>query len=233
MKSHFYLLYLGILLISCRKESNDGLLGLYRTEQIASVSAPVMYVNNAVITDTALINTYLRHHNYLHHFTYSSTLAMPDSLFIIDFLNNGAVRYMSRNSSNYLQGKKVKLSAVEIGVQGIDTSTFIIYQYPPPRVRCDTLNTLISKYKALEFITVQGPSALVKYVFRQPLSYKNGELFFHAGTYFIMSHPVYQNPPGCTIMTGLRGIIKADHIEASLLPADTIVYQEKKIRMVK
>lgn len=237
MNKLFLLVFGSIILLGCKKStlSDFSIHGFYRTEQIATVGPPVMYVRNAIITDTGIINNYLRSKNFFNRFTYNSIESAPDSLLLAEFLNNASVKYIRGGWPAFRTGIKNALSGSDLAIQSNDTFTLILDPYPGFRVRCDTLGSIIQKYPGLIFLNIfnggSGQMAIAKLVDQILLSFENGQLIYHAANYSLSSTAAH----GSCTSTGNTYIsnIIPDDIETKLLVYDTIVYQAKKIRMVR
>ena len=146
MKQTFIILCL-VFIISCKKTDiidSQNLQGNYKTGHIASVMPPIMYIQNAQITDTGIINTYLRNHNAINNMIYSPTQVISDTLLSINFSGNDSANY-KYNTNQEFKAKKIQYSNTEIIIQRFDTlynsndpegfSVEIYHQDPKTQIR--------------------------------------------------------------------------------------------------
>lgn len=64
-----------------------------------------MYVQNVQITDTAIINTYLRAHNTISKFIYTPTQVVNETLLIMEFGNNDTANFIIKDS--FFKARKI------------------------------------------------------------------------------------------------------------------------------
>jgi hypothetical protein len=238
MKRLLYLLCLGILFSSCRKNGIEGLTGNYQTGQTAYISAPVMYVRNAIITDTATINTYLQYHNRSSVISYNQTETVADSILFIQFENDESARYCFGGFPNQFimrPARKKAVTASILTVEDKDTTVVAILGPPPQGSRCDTVLSLSLKYGGIGYYTFISPNQpwLFKYLGRFPLIYENGELYLPRPKFIINN--VRQMPLGVSTCMAAYIVpgLKVEGIEGLLSANDTLVFQDWRIKLVR
>jgi hypothetical protein len=228
-----------ILSVSCKKESNTSrtLTGKYQSASTANVDPAVMYVQNKRMTDTAVINPYLRKKNTIALFTFSSAEPVQDSLLLLDFKNNNTVDYTRRSSLFYSFTATLRnLSPVGFVIENNDS---IIVAYINPFstqnfFHCDTLNNLVLKvsdrYHYNIFTGVPNYTATYIATPRFPLIEENGQLFLPLMTVSLSASFNYSNNSGsCSSSFKNDWNIPADNIESKLALRDTVVVQTKKV----
>ena len=248
MKSSILLTVLVIILSSCQKNiepdiagSSLVLEGKFQTEKTVYLKPIVMYVQNRQITDLAIINPYLSRHGYSSYFSSSPTQTITDTALIVTFGNNDSVSFKAAAYPGLFYGKKMQTITNEWVIQRSDTNKYFIDPYPAVQYRCDTLQSRVTKIKNIFLYQVlpggsggTGYYALVSNVFRFPLQVINNQLQFPQIT--IVTNSVWNYPSSngnCKMGVGDMWNIKNNNIENNLLPRDTIMVQEKSIKMNK
>ena len=248
MKKYFLLSVLIIAITGCNKNNDSDtpasllvLNGKFQTEKTVYLKPIVMYVQNRQITDPAIINPYLTRHGYNSYFSSSSTQTITDTALVVTFGNNDSVSFRSATYPGLYYGKKMQSIANELVIQRSDTTKYFIDPYPAVQFRCDTLQSMVAKVKKIFLYQVlpggsggTGYYALVSDVFRFPLQVINNQLQFPQIT--IVTNSVWNYPSSngnCKMGVWDMWNIKNDNIENNLLQRDTIVVQEKSIKMNK
>lgn len=248
MKQFLLSVVLIIAITGCNKNINPDipesiliLNGKFQTEKTVYLKPIVMYVQNRQITDPAIINPYLTRHGYNSYFSSSSTQTITDTALVVTFGNNDSVSFRSATYPGLYYGKKMQTITNEWVIQRSDTNKYFIDPYPAVQYRCDTLQSRVTKIKNIFLYQVlpggsggTGYYALVSNVFRFPLQVINNQLQFPQIT--IVTNSVWNYPSSngnCKMGVGDMWNIKNNNIENNLLPRDTIMVQEKSIKMNK
>jgi hypothetical protein len=248
MKKFFLFAGLIITITGCQKNTGPGdtgtalvLNGTFQTEKIVYLKPAVMFIQNTQITDLAIINSYLNRHGYSSYFSSSTTQTITDTSLIITFGNNDSVSFKSSAYPGLYYGTKTQTMPDEWVIQRSDTNKYFIDPYPAAQSRCDTLHSKVTKIKKILLYQVlpggwggTGYYALVSDVFRFPLQAVNNQLQFPRIT--VATNTVWNYPSSngnCKMLLSDMWNIKNDNIENNLLPGDTIVIQEKNIKMNK
>lgn len=248
MKLFILLVVIIIGITGCNKNNNSVITGSnlilegkFQTEKTVYLKPMVMYVQNRQITDPAIINPYLTRHSYSSYFSSSSTQTITDTALVVIFGNNDSVSFSSATYPGLYYGKKMQNSTNEWVIQRNDTVRYFIDPYPAVRFRCDTLQSMVTKTKKIFLYQAlpggsggTGYYALVSDIFRFPLQVINNQLQFPQMT--IVTNSIWNYPSSngnCKIGVWDAWNIKNNNIENNLLPRDTIVVQEKSIKMNK
>lgn len=248
MKQFNLLTIIIIVIAGCNKNNDSGiagsnliLAGKFQTEKTIYLKPMVMYVQNRQITDPAIINPYLTRHGYSSYFSSSSTQTITDTALIVTFGNNDSVSFKAAAYPGLFYGKKMQTITNEWVIQRSDTNKYFIDPYPAVEYRCDTLQSRVTKIKNIFLYQVlpggsggTGYYALVSNVFRFPLQVINNQLQFPQMTIVTNSVWNYSSSNGnCKMGVWDMWNIRNDNIENNLLQRDTIVVQEKSIKMNK
>ena len=244
MKLYLFVFVLIVGLASCNKEFvPDNITvfdGKYQTEKTIYLKPMVMYVQNRQITDPAIINPYLSRHGYSSYFSTASTQTITDTIMAITFGNNDSVNFRAKHGPEIYSGIIIKNSPSEWVLQRTDTLLFIIDPYPNPSnfFRCDTLQRMTTKHVPFTSYTIfpgsSGPAALKKGVPSFPIRVLNGGLTVPMMT--VACNSVWNYPTSwgnCKTVIYDQYNINKDNFENNLFQQDTIVVQEKTIKMVK
>jgi hypothetical protein len=239
MKFFFLILIPGLLIISCQKNieqaSQLSLEGKYQTQKNIYLKPAVMYVEYRQITDPGIINAYLSRHGYSSYFSSTSTQTITDTILAITFGNNDSVSYKVNVNPGIFQAKKMQSSASEWLFQRYDSISLIVFPPGPlPANRCDTLSSFVNKITPITHYVNNVTYGIHYIVPRFALQIINGELILPMITMASNSFWNYPSASGnCTFVIWDRHNIKKENIETNLLQRDTIVLQEKSVKMVK
>jgi hypothetical protein len=246
MKKYLLPAALIIFIAGCNKNPDTStsplvLNGKFQTERTVYLKPAVMYVQNRQITDPAIINPYLTRHGYDIYFSSAPTQTITDTALFVTFGNNDSVSFSSSKYPGLYYGKKMQTNTTDWVIQRSDTVRYFIDPYPAVQTRCDTLQSMVSKTKKIFLYQVlpggsggTGYYALVSDIFRFPLQVINNQLQFPQLTMAINTVWNYPTSWGnCKRAAYDQWNIKNDNIESNLLPGDTIVVQEKTIKMNK
>jgi len=230
-------------LAACNKELGDdftaGFSGKYQTIKTVDLKPMVMYVQNRQITDPAIINPYLSRHGYSSYFSTASTQTITDTILAITFGNNDSVNFRAKYGPEIYSGIIIKNTPAEWALQRTDTLLFLFDPYPPSSFfRCDTLESMVPRHKPfvsyIFFPGSSGPAAIQKRVPSFPIQIVNGGLTVPMVTVACNSVWSYPTSSGnCKIVIYDQYNINKDNFENSLFQQDTIVVQEKTLKMVK
>ena len=246
MKTPYLLLSLFVMLISCRKnEQRDPLIlsGAYETINTITVERPVMYIKDKKITDSSIINTYLRHYNFLDSFTYSRTETLNITMLKLKIGNNDSVQFNLKEPSRFSFGdslfnaKKILLPDNEILIKRTDSSVHFTYINPPGQINCQDSTTSVLKSYPLSYkyqYDYYANSVTQVQFGGFPLTYKNGTLALNL--YTIYSNGKCSNASGSMEwemgIKNTRGIKRKD-LGENMQATDTIVMQEKYLPLKK
>ena len=239
MKLYLFVFVLIVALASCNKEFvPDNITvfdGKYQTEKTIYLKPMVMYVQNRQITDPAIINPYLSRHGYSSYFSTASTQTITDTIMAITFGNNDSVSYKVNINPGTYQAKKMQSSASEWLFQRYDSISFIVFPPGPlPKIRCDTLSSFVHKITPITHYVNYITYGVHYIVPRFALQIINGELILPMITMASNSYWNYASSSGnCTLGMWNTHNIKKDNIESNLLLRDTIVVQEKSVKLIK
>ena len=242
MKFYLFIIVLITGLFACNKElefdNTTSLDGKFETEKTIYLKPMVMYVQNRQITDLAIITPYLSRHGFSSYFTTAATQTTTDTVLTVTFSSNDSVSFKTKISPDVYAGRKIVQSAEEWIIQRNDTLLLFIDPYPFPTYRCDTVVKMLRKYEPLTTYTLvpggSGNRALQKRVPRFPLQIKNSELVLPLIS--MAGNSIWNYPTSAGNCT--QGIwddmnINKGNFENNLQPNDTIVVQEKTIKMVR
>ena len=239
MKLYLFVFVLLVGLASCNKEFvPDNITvfdGKYQTEKTIYLKPMVMYVQNRQITDPAIINPYLSRHGYSSYFSTASTQTITDTILAITFGNNDSVSYKVNINPGTYQAKKMQSSASELLFQRYDSISLIVFPPGPlPKIRCDTLSSFVHKITPITHYVNYITYGVHYIVPRFALQIINGELILPMITIASNSYWNYASSSGnCALGMWNTHNIKKDNIESNLLLRDTIVVQEKSVKLIK
>lgn len=230
-------------LAACQKEtSNDFAVvfsGKYQTIQTVDLKPIVMYVQNRQITAPAIIEPYLSRHGYSNYFSTASVQTTTDTILAITFGNNDSVIFRTKNGPELFNGTVVKNSQVEWVLKRTDTLSFLFDPYPLSSLfRCDTLLAMVPGHKPfvsyIFFPGSNGPAAIQKIVPSLPLRVSNGGLTVPMMT--VACNAVWNYPASqgnCKLVLYNQYNYNKDNFENNLFQQDTVVVQEKAVKMIK
>lgn len=209
--------------------------GKFQTEKTVYLKPIVMYVQNRQITDPAIIGPYLNRLGYSGYFSPAGTQSITDTILAVSFGNNDSVSYKVNVNPNTFQAKKMQSSASEWLFQRFDSISLIVFPPGPlPKIRCDTLSSFVHKITPITHYVNNVTYGVHYTVPRFALQIINGELILPMITMVSNSYWNYPSSGGnCSFVTWDRHNIKKDNIESNLLLRDTIVVQEKNVKMIK
>jgi len=228
MKSLSLLLFVALLITSCAKVQTAS--APYMNESFSAVDPVIMYVQNQQITDTSVINTCLRQNGITNLFTDSSVQQVSDSLLMLDFTGN-AVTYtindLVKVSAN--AQKSMPNDSVIVITNNVNDTSFGGYG----QTRCDTLNSIINRYKAPSYYIYVGGFVGVELVTTPsfPLWDISGQLYIPRANEFYKSYVTNGvTSQGCS-SGNVPNIwtIKSDSIQNKLSAGDTVIIQTNKI----
>ena len=242
MKQFILLAIVIIAITGCSKNNNSVITGTnlilegkFQTEKTVYLKPMVMYVQNRQITDPAIINPYLSRHGYSAYFSAALTQIITDTVLSITFGNNDSVSYKVNVNPGTFHAKKMQSSPSEWLFQRYDSISLIVFPPGPlPKIRCDTLSSFVHKITPITHYVNNITYGIHYIVPRFALQIINGELNLPMVTMASNSYWNYPSSNGnCSFVTWDLHNIKKDNIENNLLPRDTIVVQEKNVKMVK
>ncbi len=246
MKQIMPLFILIFAFTACQKEVDTGspggnslvMQGKFQTEMTVQLKPMVMYVQNRQITDPAIINPYLARFGYTAFFSTAATQTVTDTIQKLTFGNDDSVSFKVSLHPDIFYTKKSLTSPGEWTLQRLDTIITHTQINPPPfgPSRCDTITGFVNKIKPVSyFVNVPANNLMIQYLVpRFAIQVINEELNLPMIT---MVTNTYWNYPGstgsCLLGTVDRFNINKGNIESNLLPKDTIVVQEKNVKLVK
>lgn len=247
MKLTFTMLFFAVIIAGCQKSdlnpnnTTANLQGTYIAGNIATVQMPVMYVQGRQITDTAIINSYLRSYtgyngyNMLNYYTYSTTETISAPISKVVFVNNDSINITFQRFPGSFIGwaRKTNLSQTELSLKLYDSTVFYSNGSPPPMYRCDSLSDFIVTKSPFEFYYKLYGFSYEKIFFTTiNLINDNGQLYLPLLVKTTDAN-LGPNLGACRITSKHDIAIKADNIENKINAHDTVVIQEKRILLIK
>lgn len=241
MKIVFIILPFLLLSTSCKKDEADkttNVQGTYQTSKTVFIQPPIMYLQNRQITDSGIINSYLRKKGAINHFFYTSTQTITDTLLKIIFGPNDSATLKYKNIPDIIKAKKILSTSNELIIQHYDSVMLSLSSYPETFHRCDTLGKFISKLPLLFHYNLLPPaSGQYGYKVITPrfqLFYQNEELQLPMLSSCYNTTYNYPTSMGsCEFTIVDYWILKGSDIEYNLRLTDTIVIQEKSVGLKK
>jgi hypothetical protein len=229
MKPLFLFLFAAFLITSCDKVQTNSTT--YMNAPSATIDPAIMYVQNQRITDTATINTCLRQNGINNLLTDSSVRAVSDELLAIYFTGNNVSYTINDPVSISGHGQKTTPNdSVIVITSNVNDTLFGSYG---GQTRCDTLNSIINKYKAPSYYIYVGGFVGVDLVTTPsfPLWNISGQLYIPRANEFYKSYVTNGVvSQGCN-SGNVSNIwtIKSDSIQNKLSAGDTVIIQTNKI----
>lgn len=225
-----------MLLLGCSKDNSGSritLSGWFDPGNIVYYDAPAMYVKNQVISDTGIINPYLRQKNAIHYFVYTSTATADPVYWSFEFLTNDSITVFDPSGNNTIGFKAdIERNGADILMNRRDSMFIPNASDPLFNTRCSTMVMLGTKYPPrINRYPSQNYSVYYPTYFLKEI---DDILYIPASTYVAN----YINSPGTescqTIQTSnLGNILKESYPVASLEIGDTIVIQQRRIRLTR
>lgn len=240
MKPALIIFSILLLFLGCKKNdySITKLEGTYQTSNTVLVQAPVMYLQNRQITDTGIINNYLRRHNLSYNIIYTPTQNIQETLLTLIF-KNGSVNYIPKGKTTPLKASLIEYSDNEFLIQQKDTFFWGIKSYPERFRRCDTLINSTYKFPHIyNYIFIPGQfNGYIGYRTHNlqfPLLFKKGKLILPLINNIANATWNYTSYQGnCRYAFQNIMNLKASGIENNLKLTDTIIVQEKSVELIK
>jgi hypothetical protein len=232
MKNLILFLFI-VLLASCSKSNNEFPVipeGIYQTGNTVYTRPVVMYVQNRLITDTGIINPFLRFYNYTNYFTTNSSYTITDTLLKIQIFNNDSVRMRIGPVDTFCSGHTNRFSPSELVISKDDSYSLRLSNVFGRGTRCDSIEKKISKFPwHIEETIISGFPDIILTVWQKfPLLFVNGELELP-----VLSRAVASaNASGirCSAAVNTWGIDNTG-LENILGNSDTIVVQVRTLKL--
>ena len=246
MKTSSLLLLLTCIMMSCSKSEQreiQELSGAYETIPVITIQPPVMFVKNRKINDSSIINTYLRHYNFIDSFTYNRSETLNLTLLKIKFGNHDSVQFNLKEPGRFHFGdslfnaKKILFPDDEILIKRTDSTSRFTYLNTPGQINCQDSTTSVLKNYPLSYKYQYNyyDNSVIEVQFGGfPLTYKNGTLSLHL--YTIFSNGKCSNASGTMEWSvGIKNSlgIKRNDVGENMHATDTIVIQEKYLPFQK
>jgi hypothetical protein len=243
MKRKILPVLLMLAFISCKKEDNKPtnnlipLKGTYQSSTTMEVSAPVMYTQSGVITDIAVINKYLVRSKMQNNFSINTNAqTIPADLLNIDIDKNLKVTaklYLKDLVNKTLNGAVTNQSSTDLLIQANKPDTTITLGGNVINIGYIGTRLNIGKTKPVSsyipFGSAAGGGGMAINLPQLRLLIKNNDIYLSQLAFYYKFQDSNSYEAGSSF---IYDVINPD-ISKGLLTQDTVVVQQKLVKLVK
>lgn len=232
----FFLFVTLLALTSCKKNNDDiKFEGEYKPSSIANIDEVMMYSHQGQVKQTTIVKDFLTRKNLLEHFTFDKKTE-PTNNFILtyffDFKNNGTVYSSSGGSSTQQVAEIVSRTPTYLDIAAIDS---VSSPLNTGNNRCLDLQAIIANPIPVkkEYILNRATGYSSYYKFRPMMRFEiiNKQLFIPIIT--SLASYTYDSGYSCYNHSSGGHATFNNSILNQLKPGDTIVYQIKRVHLIK
>lgn len=225
-----FLLFITIVFFSCSKSANDEPAisnGNYQSASQVSLKRPVMYTHGRQITDSAIINPFLRRYRFDAAFSNNLVEAVSDSILLLKIHNNDSLSCWIRRYRNfrvdYWPCRKTSGNSNEFFVQSYDTVFLPLMTHVLDG--CGYKEDRLCKYPSLiyyrPYLSAYAPIIIPSF----PLVLEGGQLKLPLLSWALRTRNC------ASYVSGVTNIGRANVVDSVQL-SDTLVLQEGLIDMI-